>query len=356
MAEVLIVGASFAGLTAARELRGRHVLLVDRSPIGAHQTSACALPVALVEWLGAEDAILFADDRMRIAIGETRWNVRMPEPYCVIDYARCCALVAAQSDARFEQVRVTGRDGDAAVTADGRRLEAAHVIDASGWRRVLDPAGATEGRDPGLVIGTEDHVPTPAAGVVDGFSFYLDRSLLRSGYGWSFEAGDHVRAGVGSFVKEPLQEPMRRLRRRDALGPGTEHHGGAIACVPRPPVDGRVLFAGDSAGHALPVTLEGIRPAAYFGAGAGRLLAAALAGSIDDDEARRRYAALHAAHLGGYRRLNQVQRWYRWLPQPLLRRLVTKGVGQPTADGDEVPFRGTRYLEVLRAERLPAIP
>ncbi|MGI9117726.1 MAG: NAD(P)/FAD-dependent oxidoreductase [Gaiellales bacterium] len=356
MTEVLIVGASFAGLAAARELRGRDVLLVDRSPIGAHQTSACALPVRLAEWLGIDAAILHADARMRVHVGGTRWNVRLPEAFCVIDYARACHLLAAQGDARFAQVRVVGREGRAVRTADGDALEADWLLDASGWRRVLDAAGPTEGRDAALVIGTEDHVPIAQAPTADGFGFYLDRALLRSGYGWSFAAGDHVRAGVGSFIKEPLQGPMARLRARDRLGAGTEHHGGAIACVPRPPVADGVLFAGDAAGHALPVTLEGIRPAAYFGAGAGRLIARALAGAITADEARARYAALHAAHLGGYRRLNQVQRWYRWLPEPLLRRLVTRGIGQPTHGDDEVAFRSTRYLDVLRAEALPAIP
>ncbi|MFM8611751.1 MAG: NAD(P)/FAD-dependent oxidoreductase [Actinomycetota bacterium] len=356
MTEVLIVGASFAGLTAARELRGRDVLLVDRSPIGAHQTSACALPVALAEWLGIGEAILHADSLMRISVGRERWDVRLPEAFAVIDYERACLLLAAQSDARFEQVRVTGRDGDAVLGADGERLTADWLIDGSGWRRVLDPAGATEGRDPQLVIGTEDHVPTALAPRADGFGFYLERSLLRSGYGWSFPAGDHVRAGVGSFIKEPLRPAMDRLRERDDLGPGREHHGGAIACVPRAPVADRVLFAGDAAGHALPVTLEGIRPAAYFGACAGRLVNAALAGDLTAAEARDRYRALHARHLGGYARLNRIQRLYRYLPEPVLRRLVTRGVGAPARRDGEVAFRSLRYLDVLRPERLPALP
>jgi len=356
MTEVLIVGGSFAGLTAARELRGRDVLILDRSPIGAHQTSACALPVRIAEWLGIEDAILYADSLMHISVGRERWDVRLPEAFGVIDYERACLLLAAQSDARVERVRVTGREGRTVLGADGERLTADWLIDASGWRRVLDPVGATEGRDPSLVIGTEDHVPMALAPQADGFEFYLEKSLLRSGYGWSFAAGDHVRAGVGSFIKEPLQPAMTKLRERDDLGPGREHHGGAIACVPRNPVDDNVLFAGDSAGHALPITLEGIRPAVFFGAAAGRLVNATLAGELSADEARRRYGAVHAEHLGGYTKLNRIQRLYRYLPEPVLRRLVTRGVGRPTQGDAEVAFRSLRYLDVLRPELLPALP
>jgi hypothetical protein len=84
--------------------------------------------------------------------------------------------------------------------ADGERLTADGLIDASGWRRVLDPVGATEGRDPSLVIGTEDHVPTALAPQADGFGFYLEKSLLRSGYGWSFAAGDHVPTGYDPMI------------------------------------------------------------------------------------------------------------------------------------------------------------
>ena len=49
-ADVLICGASFAGLTVARELRstGARVLVLDRYEIGERQTSACAAPT---EWL-----------------------------------------------------------------------------------------------------------------------------------------------------------------------------------------------------------------------------------------------------------------------------------------------------------------
>ena len=44
--DVLICGASFAGLAVARELAGSgaSVLIVDRYEVGERQTSACAAP------------------------------------------------------------------------------------------------------------------------------------------------------------------------------------------------------------------------------------------------------------------------------------------------------------------------
>src|SRR3954471_17361428 len=49
-ADVLICGASFAGLAVARELAGSgaRVLLVDRYEVGERKTSACAAPTT---WL-----------------------------------------------------------------------------------------------------------------------------------------------------------------------------------------------------------------------------------------------------------------------------------------------------------------
>src|SRR4051794_41761994 len=49
--DVLICGASFAGLAVARELAGSgaRTLILDRYEVGERQTSACAAPT---EWLG----------------------------------------------------------------------------------------------------------------------------------------------------------------------------------------------------------------------------------------------------------------------------------------------------------------
>ena len=52
--DLLICGASFAGLMVARQMAGSgaDVLVLDRYEIGERQTSACAIPTAWLENLG----------------------------------------------------------------------------------------------------------------------------------------------------------------------------------------------------------------------------------------------------------------------------------------------------------------
>ena len=52
--DVLICGASFAGLAVARELArtGADVLVIDRYEIGERQTSACGIPTRWLEVMG----------------------------------------------------------------------------------------------------------------------------------------------------------------------------------------------------------------------------------------------------------------------------------------------------------------
>src|SRR5215208_5073070 len=57
--DVLICGASFAGLAVARELAGSgaRTLIVDRYEVGERQTSACAAPTEWLVNLGLEESI-----------------------------------------------------------------------------------------------------------------------------------------------------------------------------------------------------------------------------------------------------------------------------------------------------------
>ncbi|MBA2428656.1 MAG: hypothetical protein H0V55_02900, partial [Thermoleophilaceae bacterium] len=77
----------------------------------------------------------------------------------------------------------------------------------------------------------------------------------------------------------------------------------------RPAVEDGVFFCGDSAGHCLPLTAEGIRTAFYFGIACGRELRAVVEGRRTREEALRRYADFSAAHEWKFRWMLRTQRF-----------------------------------------------
>ena len=137
---------------------------------------------------------------------------------------------------------------------------------------------------------------------------WLDAGYVRAGYSWSFPAGDELRVGVGSFwPSHHVKEPTVRLA--DDLGlPARGYQGNWIPHQLRRAVEDGVFFVGDSAGHCLPLTAEGIRTALYFGLACGRELRAVLDGSRTREQALARYAAFSDAHARKFRWLLAVQR------------------------------------------------
>ena len=79
-----------------------------------------------------------------------------------------------------------------------------------------------------------------------------------------------------------------------------------------------MFFVGDSAGHCLPLTAEGIRTAFYFGIACGRELRRVIAGRATRETALRRYAAFSARHEWHFRWLLRVQRLVPRVPPRLL--------------------------------------
>src|SRR5581483_4334769 len=79
--DVLICGASFAGLAVARELAdsGAGVLLVDRYEIGERQTSACGIPTAWLHVMGLQESLQQTFDELVIHTPHT--TVRYPLPW-----------------------------------------------------------------------------------------------------------------------------------------------------------------------------------------------------------------------------------------------------------------------------------
>jgi flavin-dependent dehydrogenase len=100
----------------------------------------------------------------------------------------------------------------------------------------------------------------------------LGTGYIRAGYGWSFPADEELRVGVGSFwPSHHVKEPTVRLAHDLGLPPDG-YQGNWIPHQLRDAVEDGVFFVGDSAGHCLPLTAEGIRTALYFGLACGREL------------------------------------------------------------------------------------
>src|SRR6476661_9278825 len=136
--DVLICGASFAGLAVARELAGSRarVLMVDRYEIGERQTSACAMPTEWMDALGLRDSLrqTFSELVIHTPFGTSRYS--LPWTFSTFDYRTLCGLLDSQNEVEFETAKVDGRTGDV-VHTDRGDLSAPLIVDALGWKRVL---------------------------------------------------------------------------------------------------------------------------------------------------------------------------------------------------------------------------
>src|SRR5207248_5139846 len=165
------------------------------------------------------------------------------------------------------------------IHTDRGDVRAPLVIDALGWRRVLGEGEPIQPPNAYLSRGLEVH----PFGSGDALEVWVDRSYVPAGYGWSFPAAEEVRVGVGSFdPRHHVKEPTVRLASdldRDAI----RYQGNWIPHRIRPAAEPGVFFVGDSAGHCLPLTAEGIRTALYFGIACGRELRAVHEGRLSLD-------------------------------------------------------------------------
>ncbi len=318
-ADVLICGASFAGLAVARELAGTgaDVLVVDRYEIGERATSACAAPTPWLQAMGVRRAIRQEIPCMAFHTPHGSARFRLPWSWSSFDYRELCRELWEQCDARFEIAKVESRTGRV-VHTDRGDLTAPLIVDALGWRRVLAPGANVQPPEAAISRGLEVH---PHGGGVD-LDVWIDRSLVRSGYAWSVPAGGEQRVGVGSYeprdhVREPTAEIARRLS-VDAV----RYQGNWFPHRLRPAAEDGVFFVGDSAGHCFPLSGEGIRTAFYFGIAAGRELRAAHRGEKTAAEALDAYARFSRRHAPAFAWALALQRAIPRIPPRALTALL----------------------------------
>ncbi len=318
--DVIIAGASFAGLAVASQLKGYRVLLIDRKAVGSGQTSACGTPLQVLRYWQAEEAVLGRHDTLSLHVAGREYPFASPYPWCTFDYERFCRLLRAQGDADFVQAAVRSFDGAEVGTTRGS-YRARVFVDASGWRAVLanalHPAYA---RRPHLNQGLETIVPRdgiPAR--QETLHFWYNHDALPGGVAWAFPRGDTVSVGVGVYHKAgPLKGPLHDFARHLSAQPDGLHGTYFPYRLREPVVLQRLFVVGDAAGMCLGLTGEGIRPALYFGEACGRILRRAL------DEARPLEAALEEYRLfvAHYRRVFRAftgaQKFLTRLPDALI--------------------------------------
>ncbi|HET7177236.1 MAG TPA: NAD(P)/FAD-dependent oxidoreductase, partial [Solirubrobacterales bacterium] len=331
--DALICGASFAGLAVARELAGAgRVIVLDRYELGERQTSACGIPTEWLRAMGLMEAERQRFDSLLIHTPHGDSRYRLPYTFSTFDYRQLCELLWRDCDASFETATVKGLaapggDGEIAVETDRGVLSSPLVVDALGWRRVLVAGDGYQPPEAPLSRGLEVH----PGGSGRDMEVWVDRRYVPAGYGWCFPARDELRIGVGSFdprfhVRETTELLVDDLERErpgaDLAGQPAEYQGNWIPHKLRGATEGGVFFAGDSAGHCLPLTAEGIRTALYFGIALGRELRGVVEGRQSRERAAARYAAFHDSHERKFRWLLRAQRLIPKVPPRLLGPLV----------------------------------
>jgi menaquinone-9 beta-reductase len=312
-ADVLICGASFAGLAVARELAssGARVLVLDRYEIGERQTSACGIPT---EWLRSMDLMGAHRQEFGRLVVHTPYGtfrLELPWTFSTFDYPELCSLLWEQCDAGFETAKVNGRTGDT-VHTDRGDLTAPLIVDALGWRRVL--GRGYQPPDAPLSRGLEVH----PWGAGEEMEIWVDRRYVPAGYGWSFPARDELRIGVGSFDPRFHVKDTTVLLAEDLERDPVRYQGNWIPHRLRDATEDGVFFVGDSAGHCLPLTAEGIRTAFYFGIACGRELRAVVEGRRTAAHALAAYDDFSASHEWKFRWMLGAQRLVPRVPPRLL--------------------------------------
>lgn len=189
----------------------------------------------------------------------------------------------------------------------------------------------------------------------------FDFGFVPSGYGWVFPKRDHLSIGVGTTRRGAAHLPETYRRYLEMLGIGRpwreERKGWVIPCRPRAGLFGvpRVLFVGDAAGLADPVTAEGISN----GILSGKLAAQAIIdGRFADAKVKETYRKTLEKNI--LREL-RVARWLAWILYdcPRLRGALFRRHGQPLCElmtqivtGEstyvEAVGRPSHYLRLLR--------
>ena len=311
--DVVVAGAGPAGASCARRAAelGLRVLLVERGRFPRPKRCAAGLSARALAHLGPDAArVVHREFRtVEFVVGERTTLVWTGAERVLATTTRreldaLMAGAAESAGAALEQgtpvsAVETGADS-VAVTAGGRTRRAGYLVAADGARGALRGRCGAGAVRMSSAVYVRAYPPPGGAGALEGGRITFDLTGTRRGYGWVFPKRDQLNVGV--YTQRPMSRDIVADLRAflDARGLSSWRHEGPLAfpvpAGPRraPVAAGRVLFVGDAAGFADPVTGEGISHAIA----SGRLAAEAIAGALAaGTTAERAYAARAAAEV-----------------------------------------------------------
>jgi digeranylgeranylglycerophospholipid reductase len=316
--DIVVVGAGPAGSSAAHEAakNGSSVAFLEKENSVAEtvRTSGvtwikdaqsfgipenCYNPIKNYSFCSPTNTVTISDDVAKAAVLDVRKTYRHLAKQAEESGAKLFV------DANVTDVITDTQKKPTGVVAKlaGREIKfnAKIVIDCSGFQSVV-------GKMLGLVTqwerfgaGAEYEV---SAENVDSTTWWLmvGQKYSPAGYAWIFPVGDNiVRIGVGVGKPESNIDPTERLNELIANSEGPikdlgkitkiEFHYGLIPNdgLSRKTVYDNLILVGDSAGHANPLVLEGIRYAIRFGRVAGRVASDAVQNNDTSEDALKPY-------------------------------------------------------------------
>jgi flavin-dependent dehydrogenase len=304
--DVIIAGASFAGLSVASQVRGK-ALLMDKYDIGTFQISACGAPYDVIKDIGCEDSVLQISDTFSFHVNKKIINIHLDKPSCTFSFTKFCHILNSKNKADFLKARIIGikkGGGLFTVYTSKGNFSSRIIVDATGWR-----ASVAEKLRPGYVhrdmlsFGIETEVPYQCK----NFHFFYEPDFIKDGVSWIFPCGEFSRIGVASYIG-----PRKLMGKLDSLlgrfnQKRQKVHGGFFCyCLKEPVVEG-VFVVGCAQGQTLPLTGEGIRKCITYGIRCGEIIQQIVDGELDLREGQNEYSRFALRAKRGYDFLLKVQ-------------------------------------------------